>query len=155
MSYLFVKWIHVVSATILFGTGIGTAFQMFMANRRGDASEIYSASRTVVLADFIFTAPSAVVQLVTGVMLVQMLGYNFSDLWIWLSLVLYFFAGACWLPVVALQIRMRNLAKTASETGGPLPAHFRTLDRWWIFLGALAFPALLVVLVLMVFKPTI
>ena len=134
MSYLFVKWIHVVSATILFGTGIGTAFQMFMANRRGDASEIYSAARTVVLADFIFTAPSAVVQLVTGVMLVQMLGYSFSDLWVWLSLVLYFFAGACWLPVVALQIRMRNLAKTASEASGPLPAHFRTLDRWWIFL---------------------
>lgn len=154
MSYLLVKWIHVVSATVLFGTGIGTAFYMFMANRRGNASEIYSAARTVVLADFIFTAPSAIVQLVTGVMLVQIAGYSFSDLWVWLSLILYVFAGACWLPVIALQFRMRDLAKTASDTGEPLPDHFRTLDRWWIVLGSLAFPALLIVLFLMVFKPT-
>ena len=148
------KWIHVVSATVLFGTGIGTAFYMFMANRRGNASEIYSAARTVVLADFIFTAPSAIVQLVTGVMLVQIAGYSFSDLWVWLSLILYVFAGACWLPVVALQFRMRDLAKTASDAGESLPDHFRTLDRWWIVLGSLAFPALLIVLFLMVFKPT-
>lgn len=154
MSYLLVKWIHVVSATVLFGTGIGTAFYMFMANRRGNASEIYSAARTVVLADFIFTAPSAIVQLVTGVMLVQIAGYSFSDLWVWLSLILYVFAGACWLPVVALQFRMRDLAKTASDAGESLPDHFRTLDRWWIVLGSLAFPALLIVLFLMVFKPT-
>ena len=71
------KWIHVVSATVLFGTGIGTAFYMFMANRRGEAAEIHAAARTVVLADFIFTAPSAFVQLVTGVMLVQLAGYSF------------------------------------------------------------------------------
>ncbi|MEM8744145.1 MAG: DUF2269 domain-containing protein [Pseudomonadota bacterium] len=155
MSHLFLKWVHVVSATILFGTGLGTAFYMFMANRRGDVAEIYSAARTVVVADYIFTAPAVLVQLITGVMLVQKFGYSFSDLWIWLSLALYFFAGACWLPVVWLQIRMRNMAKAALETGSPLPDHFRVLDRWWIGLGALAFPAILAVFYLMVFKPSV
>ena len=154
MSHLFLKWVHIVSATILFGTGIGTAFYMFMANRRGDALEIYSAARTVVVADYIFTAPAVVVQLITGMMLVQILGYSYSDLWVWLSLALYFFAGACWLPVVLLQIRMRDMAKAAVETGNPLPDHFRTFDRWWIALGAIAFPAVLAILYLMVFKPT-
>ncbi|MDA7947006.1 MAG: DUF2269 domain-containing protein [Hyphomicrobiaceae bacterium] len=155
MSHLFLKWVHVVSATILFGTGIGTAFYMLMANRRGNVLEIYSAARTAVLADYIFTAPAVVVQLATGLLLVQNLGYSLSDPWILLSLALYFFAGACWLPVVVLQIKMRDIAKTALEAGEPLPGHFQTLDRWWIALGALAFPAILAVLYLMVVKPIV
>ncbi len=154
MSYLLLKWVHIVSATILFGTGIGTAFQMLMANCRGDVSQIYFATRTAVLADIVFTTPAVVVQLITGVMLVQKLGYSFMDFWVAWSLVLYFFAGACWLPVVWLQIRMRDMAKAALASGNSLSEDYWKLDRWWIGLGMLAFPAILVVFFLMVFKPT-
>ena len=154
MSYLLVKWIHIVSATILFGAGIGSAFHMFVANRRGDVQGIYAAVRTVVLTDWLFTTPAVVVQLVTGVMLVTMLGAPFSAFWIFWGLALYFFAGACWLPVVWMQIKMREMAKAAANAGTALPARYWRYERLWIGLGALAFPALLVVFYLMVFKPT-
>ncbi len=153
MSYLLLKWVHIMSATILFGTGIGSAFYMFMANRRGKVEEIFYATRMVVLADYLFTAPAVILQFITGVMLVHKLGYNFSDFWIAWGMGLYFFAGACWLPVVWMQIRMRNMAKKALVSGELLPESFWKMDRWWILLGSLAFPSLVGVFYLMVFKP--
>ena len=153
MSYLLLKWIHIVSATILFGAGIGSAFHMFMANRKGKLEEIYFATRTVVMADYLFTLPAVIVQVVTGILLVNELGLGFADFWVAWGLVLYFFAGACWLSVVWIQIRMRDMAKTALETGEPLPDRFWKMDRWWILLGALTFPAIVVIFYLMVFKP--
>ena len=153
VSYLLLKWIHIVSATILFGAGIGSAFHMFMANRRGTVEEIYFATRTVVLADYMFTLPAVVVQIITGAMLVHELGHSFAEFWIAWGLALYFFAAACWLPVVWIQIRMRDMAKISAETNKPLPADYWKMDRWWMILGGLAFPAILIVFYLMVFKP--
>ena len=155
MSYLLIKWIHILSATILFGAGIGSAFHMFMANRQGKIEEIYFAARTVVLADYILTTPAVIIQLITGVMLVQMLDYRFTDFWVLWSLILYVFAGACWLPVIWIQIKMRDMAKTALDAGEPLPGNFWKMDRLWIILGSLAFPAILIVFYLMVFKPVV
>lgn len=153
MSYLLVKWMHIVSATILFGAGIGSAFHMFMANRQKSTGEIYFAVRTVVIADTLLTTPAVIVQLVTGFSLVHMAGYSFSDFWVAAALVLYAFAAACWLPVVWMQIQMRNMARAALEAGEALPERFWDMDRWWIILGSLAFPAILAVFYLMVFKP--
>lgn len=153
MSYLFIKWIHIISATILFGAGIGSAFHMFMANRQGNVEEIYFATRTVVLADYFFTTPAVIIQFITGVILVHMLDYSFTDFWIAWGLGLYILAGTCWLPVVLIQIKMRDMAKLALESGEPLPELFWKMDRWWIVLGSLAFPAILIVFYLMVFKP--
>ena len=152
MDYLLLKWIHIVSSTILFGTGIGSAFFMFMANRQKDVASIYFATRHVVIADWLFTTPSVAVQLATGIALVHIGGYEFSDFWIMWGLILYFFAGACWLPVVWMQIKMRDMAKNALETGAPLPERYWRMNRWWFILGSLAFPAIVVVFYLMVFK---
>jgi uncharacterized membrane protein len=153
MDYLLLKWIHIISSTILFGTGIGSAFYMFMANRGKELPAICFATRLVVIADWIFTTPAIIVQLITGVALVYVAGYEFSDFWVVGALALYFFAGACWLPVVWIQIRMRDMAKAALATGQPLPESYWRLDKWWIGLGALAFPAIIVVFWLMVHKP--
>lgn len=153
MDYLLLKWIHIVSSTILFGTGIGSAFYMFMANRRKDIAGIYFAARHVVIADWLFTTPSVIIQLLSGVGLVHVMGYAWSDPWIKWGLMLYFFAGACWLPVVWMQIKMRDMAKAAIEAGTPLPEQYWKMDRWWIILGSLAFPAIIVVFWLMVSKP--
>lgn len=152
MDYLLLKWIHILSATILFGTGIGSAFYMYAANRRKNISDMYFAVRHVVIADWLFTAPAAVIQLLTGVGLVHAAGYLYSDFWIMWGLILYFFAGACWLPVVWMQIKMRDMAKHALETGQPLPERYWKMDRWWIILGSLAFPAIVIVFYLMVTK---
>ena len=153
MSYLLIKWIHILSATILFGAGIGSAFHMFMANRRGKVEGMYFAARTVVIADYLFTTPAVIVQLITGVMLVQMLNHDFTDFWVMWGMGLYLFAGACWLPVIWIQIKMRDMAKASMETGEQLPEVFWKMNRWWMILGSLAFPAILVVFYLMVFKP--
>lgn len=153
MDILVLKWIHIVSSTILFGTGIGSAFYMFMANRRGDITAISFVTRHVVIADWAFTTPAIIVQFITGVSLVYLNGYSFSESWIVWALVLYFFSGACWLPVVWIQIKMGDMAALAVADQTALPDDYWRYDKWWIALGALAFPAVVGVFWLMVFKP--
>jgi uncharacterized membrane protein len=153
MYYNLLKLIHILSATMLFGTGIGSAFSMFMANRSKDTAAIYFTVRHVVVADWLFTTPAVIIQLLTGIGLVHMGGYAYTDSWVMWGLILYFFAGACWLPVVWMQIKMRNLAKHALESDEPLPEHYWKMDQWWIILGSLAFPAIIFVFYLMVMKP--
>ena len=155
MIYLLLKWIHIVSSTILFGTGVGSAFFLCMANRRKDITAICFATRTVVIADWLFTAPSVVIQLITGMLLVRAAGYSFTDGWILLALLLYFFAGACWLPVVWMQIKMRDLAEMVRRNETDLPDVYWEMHKCWIALGSLAFPAILIVFYLMVCKPQI
>ncbi len=153
MDYLWLKLIHILSATILFGTGIGSAFYMFMANRRKDIAGIYFATRHVVIADWLFTTPSVIVQLLTGIALAHVLNLPMTEGWVFWALGLYFFAGACWVPVVWMQIKMRDMAKVALDTGTALPDRYWRFDRWWIALGSLAFPAVVAVIGLMVMKP--
>lgn len=154
MELVVVKWIHVVSSTILFGTGIGSAYYMLMAGWRGRASEVHFVVRHVVIADWLFTATAVVVQPVTGLWLAHAAGLPLSTRWIAWSIVLYVVAGACWLPVLWLQYRMRDVARIATAAGGALPAVFRIQFRTWMVLAAIAFTALSIVLWLMVAKPT-
>ena len=112
MAYLdfALKALHIVGAMVLFGTGLGIAFFMWMAHRTGDAAIVAHTARTVVVADFVFTATAVVVQPLTGALLIVLIGYPWSQKWIVLSLALYVFAGVCWLPVVWIQIRLRKLS---------------------------------------------
>lgn len=153
MDYLTLKTIHIISSTVLFGTGMGSAFFLFMANRRKEVAGIAFATRHVVIADWLFTTPSVVIQLVTGLALMHASGVDLTTHWIQLGLVLYFIVGACWLPVVWIQIKMRNLAKQAMDNNSELPKQYWRYDKWWIMLGSVAFPIVLVVFYLMVFKP--
>ena len=82
MDYLLLKWIHILSSTILFGTGIGSAFYMFMANRRKDIAGIYFATRHVVIADWIFTTPAVIIQFLTGVALAHTIGLPLFEGWV-------------------------------------------------------------------------
>jgi uncharacterized membrane protein len=152
-EYLVVKWLHVLSSTILFGTGIGSAFYMFFASLRADARTAWFVVRHVVIADWVFTTTAIVVQPVTGLWLIHLAGLDWRSAWISWSIVLYFVAGACWLPVVWIQYRMRELARAAAEEGKPLPERYRQLFRVWVALGIPAFLALVVVFYLMVAKP--
>src|SRR5277367_1449138 len=120
-GYLWVKWLHIVSSTILFGTGAGIAFFFVRAQRTGDTRIIASVARDVVLADAVFTAAAVVIQPISGVALALMAGYPLSSPWLLLSIALYLLVGACWLPVVWLQIWMRDLAVVAVATSRPLP----------------------------------
>lgn len=153
MEYFFLKWIHVISSTILFGTGIGSAFFMFSANRRKNVSDIYFAVRHVVIADWLFTTPAVIVQFISGIFLMKSQGFSFEDKWLLFAVILYFFAGICWLPVVWMQIKMRDIARLSVKNKTILPPLYWRFDRWWIILGSLAFPAIIAVFYLMVFKP--
>ncbi len=155
MEYLAVKWVHVLSATLLFGTGLGSAFYKLMTDRTGNLQAIAQTNRIVVLADWLFTTPAVVVQPVTGVWLALAVGYPLSSSWIVLSVLLYVIAGLCWLPVVYLQIRMRDLAVAAAKEGRSLDHRYAQQARIWFWLGVPAFTAIVVVYYLMIFKPTI
>lgn len=153
--YLWIKWLHIVSATVLFGAGLGTAFHMLMTHIRGDAAAIAAATRNTVMADWLFTATSGVVQPVTGIVMVYMAGLDPFESWLVVTYGLYGVAGLCWLKVVQLQYRMRDLAAAAVERGGSLPADYDAAMRLWFILGWPAFASLLAVFALMVMKPTL
>jgi uncharacterized membrane protein len=153
MDYLLVKWIHIMSAAILLGTGLGSAFYLFMANRSGNVRNIHFAASHVVIADFCFIAPAVIVQLATGLWLLKLTGHSLAELWVAWGLALYVFVGACWLPVVWMQIRMRDVAAAALKSDTALPDVYWRMGRWWIIAGSLAFPAVIVVFYLMVVKP--
>jgi uncharacterized membrane protein len=153
MDYFSLKLIHILSSTILFGTGIGSAFFMFSANQKKDVRDIYFATKHVVIADWFFTTPAVLIQFITGFFLMKDQGFSFSDNWLLLAVCLYFFAGICWVPVVWMQIKMRNIAKLSVENKKPLPPTYWLMNRYWTILGSLAFPAVMVIFYLMVFKP--
>jgi uncharacterized membrane protein len=146
---------HVIGATVLFGTGAGIAFFMVMANRTRDPQLIAHVAGTVVIADTIFTATAAIFQPVTGYAFAKFIGWPLEEGWIALSLVLYVFTGLFWLPVVWIQIRLRDLARRAADTGAALPPAYDRLYRIWFACGFPAFFAIVAILWLMLTKPSI
>jgi len=152
-TFLILKYLHVIGAAVLLGTGAGIAFFMLMAHRTGDAATIAATARIVVIADFVFTATAVVAQPVTGILLVRTLGYDLTEGWIIASIALYLVTGAFWLPVVWMQARMRDLAAGAVAAGAPLPDSYRRLYRLWFAFGFPAFFAVLAIFWLMIARP--
>lgn len=152
MDYLVLKWVHVLSSTILFGAGVGSAFHLFAATLRRQVAGIATATRNVVLADWLMTTPTAILQPATGLWLVHQMGVPYSTPWIAWSLGLYAVAIACWLPVVWIQIRMQKVMAEAERSGGPVPAAYDRLFHQWVALGTIALLAFLVIFWLMVAK---
>ena len=152
-GYLWLKTLHIVSAAVLFGTGLGIAFFKWAADRSGNVQAIRVVAERVVWADWLFTTPAIVVQAVTGVLLARCVGFPLTSGWLLRAIALYIVAGGCWIPVVWLQIRMRDLARSAAASGLPLDAGYWRYARLWSWLGVPAFAAVLAIFGLMVFKP--
>ena len=138
---------------LLFGTGLGSAFYKWMADRSKLVSHIAITNRHVVLADWIFTTPTIIIQPLTGLWMLSIVNIPLSTSWVAISLALYAFAGLCWLPVVWLQIRMRTLANSAEGTQTELPALYWRYARIWFWLGVPAFIAMMSIVLIMIFKP--
>jgi uncharacterized membrane protein len=152
---LVLKFVHVLGASVLFGTGLGIAFFMWMANRTREPDLIAGTARIVAIADTVFTATAVVVQPVSGVLLAWLIGYSLLDGWIAISLILYVVVGLCWLPVVWIQIRLRDLARAAAQKRAALPAQYHRLYSVWFALGWPAFFGVLAIFALMIWKPTV
>jgi uncharacterized membrane protein len=152
-TYLLLKLVHILSSVLLVGTGFGSAFYLFFIHRTRNLQAIATVSRLVVRADYWFTAPAAVVQPLTGLAMASMAGYSLTQNWLLWSMGLYVLAGACWLPVVWLQVRMARMAAAALADDAPLPAKYWRYARYWEYLGYPAFIAMLSVYGLMVIKP--
>ena len=153
-TYLTLKWLHIISSMLLVGTGFGSAFYLYFINRTRNVQAIAAVSKLVVRADFWFTTPAVIIQPVTGIALVSIAGYSLTQTWLVWTYILYALAGACWLPVVWLQIRMTKMAAWALNNQAPLSAQYWQYARYWEWLGYPAFLGMLAVYVLMVFKPT-
>jgi len=151
--YLALKLVHILGATVLFGTGLGIAFFMFMAHRTGDPAKIAHTARIVVIADALFTASAVVLQPLTGWAMAAMTGYSLFHFWIKATLVLYVFVGLCWLPVVWIQLKMRDLAAEAARSGTPLPVRYHRYFAIWFWLGWPAFIGVIAIFILMLWKP--
>jgi len=152
---LLLRWLHVIGAAVLLGTGAGIAFFMVMAHRTRQPGLIAHVASTVVIADLIFTATAVIAQPVTGVLLAWAIGWPLTEGWILLSLALYVLTGLFWLPVVWIQLRLRDLARHAARVGAPLPKAYFTLYRSWFACGFPAFFAVLAIVWLMLARPSI
>jgi uncharacterized membrane protein len=153
MAFLALKTLHIFSATLLFGTGLGSAFHMWATHLRGDARAIAVTTHNVVLADWLFIATSGVVQPVTGAALVLMAGYDPRAPWLVATYLLYVLAGACWLGAVWMQLRVAAIAARCAADGSKLPGDYYRAMRIWFWLGWPGFLSLVAVFALMVFKP--
>lgn len=150
--YLTAKWLHILSSTVLFGTGMGTAFQMVFAMRGGTAGQVARTAAGVVMADWLFTTPAGLIQPLTGLWLIHETGRAMTEPWLLATYALYLLAFACWAAVVHLQRRIRDLCRAAPPEG-PVPPAAQHLYRIWFALGWPAFAALVAVFWLMVSKP--
>jgi uncharacterized membrane protein len=154
MTYFVLKFVHIIGAAVLLGTGAGIAFFMLLAHFSGKPAVIAGVARIVVIADFVFTATAVVVQPITGILLVWNVGYSFTDAWIVWSIVLYAMTGALWLTVVWMQMRMRDLATVAAASNTELPHAYHRLFWWWFAFGFPAFAAVVAIFWLMIVRPT-
>ena len=152
IEYQTIKWLHIVSSMLLFGTGLGTAFFKYTADLSGNLAAIAETNRRVVLADWLFTTPTIIIQPLTGYLLARLAGWPLAAPWLMWSIALYLLAGLCWLPVVRLQIRMRDDSTAALAAHSDLPERYREDCRQWFWLGVPAFFAMLGVLYLMTAK---
>jgi uncharacterized membrane protein len=152
---LLLRWLHVIGACVLLGTGAGIAFFMLLAHRTGDPRVVAHVAGTVVLADALFTATAVVAQPITGALLAWRLGWRLTEGWVLLSLALYALTGLFWLPVVVIQLRLRDLARAAATAGQGLPPRYHVLFRVWFLCGIPAFTAVLAILWLMLARPAI
>jgi uncharacterized membrane protein len=154
MTYIaFLLWLHVIGATVLLGTGAGIAFFMLMAHRTGDAKLVAHVAGTVVTADFVFTTSAVLLQPITGLLLAAEVGWPLTTSWIVLSLSLYVMTGLFWIPVVFIQLRMRDLARQAARNNYALSPVYYRLFRIWFACGFPAFAAVLAILWMMLAKP--
>jgi uncharacterized membrane protein len=149
------RWLHVIGACVLIGTGAGIAFFMLMANRTRDPSIIAHTAHIVVVADTLFTATAVVAQPITGILLARSAGWSLGEGWIVVSLVLYVVIGLFWLPVVWIQIRLRNLAQTARDSNAALSDTYDRYFRIWFLCGVPAFILILIIVWLMLARPDI
>lgn len=153
--YLLFKWLHILSSTVLFGFGAGTAWYLWNAHLTGDPALIAKVGRMVVTADWIFTGTSGIVQPASGIALVRLAGYSWTEPWLLVTYAVYLLAFACWAPVVWLQIKAQRLAQMAADSGKPLGADYRHIMRLWFALGWPAFLGLTGVFWLMIAKPAL
>ena len=151
--YFAVKYVHVLGAIVILGTGSGIAFFMLMAHRSRDAAFIAHTATVVAIADMIFTLSAVILQPVSGGLLMMLSATSFSERWLTVSLALYVVAGAFWIPVVFMQIEMRDLARLAAEKAQPLPPRYAALFRRWFAFGIPGFGSVMIILWLMIAKP--
>jgi uncharacterized membrane protein len=151
--YFLVKYLHVLGAIVILGAGTGIAFFMLMAHRSGDAAFIARTAAVVVIADMIFTLSAVILQPISGGLLMMLSQTSVTERWLVVSLALYALAGAFWIPVVFMQIEMRDLARAAEQKAQPLPPRYFTLFRRWFLFGVPGFGSVVIILWLMIAKP--
>lgn len=153
-SYHLLKLLHILAAVVVTGTGAGIAFFMLMASRSNNLQAIAVTAKHVILADWLFTTPAVITQFITGILLMNRLGFSYTSSWFLAVISLFIFIGLCWLPVIVIQYRLKSLAVAALTAQKPtVTPQFKRLIHWWIALGIPAFLAILIIFWLMVFKP--
>ena len=152
MDYNTLLFIHITSVILMIGVGGGSAFYKFMADRSGNLEVIVHINKLVVLADWLFTTPSIILQPISGFMLMHLMGYGLENLWVFISVGLYIFSILLWLIAVYLQIRMKKIAIVYQNKRRELDKDYFRFVNYWVWLGVFSFFAMIGIFYLMIFK---
>ncbi len=151
--YFILKFLHILGAIVILGTGAGIAFMMLQAHRSGDGAFIAATANASLAATALLTVGAMLLQPFTGGLLMEMSSVSAAEPWMIASLILYALASLIWLPVLFMQIEIRSLTRNAVADRAPLPPRYHTLFRRSLVLGTLGFGAMLAILWLMIAKP--
>ncbi len=147
-----IRLLHVISSALMFGVGVGAFWFMLTTVRSGDLAAIAVTTRNAVRAEWFIAAPVALLQPLTGYLLMVQLDYSLRSIWFLAVATLYIVAGMCWVYLIKTELKLRSLA-AAHRGEGALPASFRPLFRRWTRLAVGSFGGVLVIFWLMVFRP--
>ncbi len=151
-SYYVMKYLHILSAVIMVGTGFGSALYVFFANRSGSLTVQHFANSMVVRLDWYLTTPTVIIQPLTGWWLIQHVGWQWNSAWLMSAYILYLLIGLAWLPVVWLQVKMYRCTAQALRLNTALDERYIIYQRYWERLGYVGFSGAIVVFYIMVSK---
>ncbi|MBX8499589.1 DUF2269 family protein [Pseudomonas lijiangensis] len=154
MTYLLLKYTHIIAAIFLFGFGMGSYLYLIAASRTGNPHVIAHVARMVVRFDTWITTPAGFLQIITGYLLTRIMGLPLTTEWVLTSLVIFLCVGSLWLPVLVLQKQLQTMALTAVHSGAELGAEYQSVYRKWFWLGVPGFAGMFVIVLIMVTKMT-
>ncbi len=155
VDYHGLKLLHILSAVVMTGTGIGLAYFLFLAVLTKKQEALVAIARWVIWGDWLFTLPAIITQIISGLLLVERLGWSFASVGMHWILTLYALMLVCWLPVIVIQYKLYHISLKILTEGQDVHCHpsFKRLFRLWVLLGSIAFVCVLLLFWIMIFKP--
>lgn len=154
--YPHVLFVHIVATTLFFANAVIGILWEHRSLASGKPAAILHTYETVSWLDARFSSPLIVISLVAGIMLSVMLGDIWQIGWLSVAFLLFIFSGLVWVGSdIPTQYRVKKLMAEADPDAEALPQELTRLLRMRLWISMAGVLPLVVVFILMVYKPEI